>query len=81
MAFYRYDSPLALALRDHTTQQVIELADQVGTTYKQISRWVQGARPQPHNAYRIARALGTTTDELFGFNVDDLFPPHRAEGS
>lgn len=44
-----------------------DLADAIGSTARQVSRWENNAQePAASNVRRIARALGVSTDELLG---------------
>lgn len=55
-----------------------ELADRIGTTPAQISKWVHGARvPDRGSLRRIAEALPVTIDELVGV-LEGQDPPFPA---
>lgn len=49
----------------------MQIADVLGCQQGLVSQYERGVyTPSVHNALRLARALGTTVEELFGGEVD-----------
>ena len=50
----------------------MQIADVLGCQQGLVSQYERGVyTPSLHNALRLARALGTTVEDLFGGEVDD----------
>lgn len=48
-----------------------DLGDKLGVSYQTIGKWVRGnAYPQADRIPGLCRALGTTPNELFGYDTD-----------
>ncbi|MEV6449614.1 helix-turn-helix transcriptional regulator [Amycolatopsis sp. NPDC051716] len=59
--------PIIERRREALGLNLMQLADRVGVTEKQISRWEKNTqKPGPENIRRLARALILTLDELLG---------------
>ena len=56
-----------IVYRKHLELTQCKLADMIGVTHQAISRWENGLGfPRPAIAIRLADALGTTVEDLFG---------------
>ena len=56
-----------IVYRKHLELTQCELADMIGVTHQALSAWEKGLRlPRVDNAIRLADALGTTVEDLFG---------------
>jgi transcriptional regulator with XRE-family HTH domain len=64
-----HDSPVRVARRRAGLDQE-QLAERSGVPQGTISRIERGQTPNSGHALRLARALGSTVEELFGHIVD-----------
>ncbi len=76
------DSPVRAARRKAGLDQE-QLAERSGVPQGTISRIERGQTPNSGHALRLARALGSTVEELFGHIVEaadiDVAPPLTAD--
>jgi putative transcriptional regulator len=76
------DSPVRAARRKAGLDQE-QLAERSGVPQGTISRIERGQTPNSGHALRLARALGSTVEELFGHIVEaadiDVAPPVTAD--